>query len=242
MNQKGFTLIELLVVISIIGILAGITFVTFGGSKEKADDGASRAELVQINAITEVWYIGRENFNRYCEKFIENSGTEVGKLFDSIKNRQGDANCKDDDGLEVSFNKKADEGGVKLTISNSGSSDIDSDSVSIVPPTTLEELQSLLLTQFPDGHYSGVCVWLSENPDALETLVESSSYSGGFRITKSNPSYGYEFLYRHSYSNFCHSRGNKFALAFSNRWRDTRDCVRNYDVVRNTSYSNCIGI
>ena len=176
MNQKGFTLIELLVVIAIIGILAGITFVTFGGSKEKADDGTSKSELVQIKKIAEVWKIGREDFNNYCDNYVDgaNINTEVSRLFRSIENRQGNTNCKDDDGLEVSFSKKVDGGGgsVRLTISNNGDSDISEGEV-VQTPTCPSNSGTNYVES--DAH----CVLLSQG--SFQMVIPRNFYTSGVR-------------------------------------------------------------
>jgi prepilin-type N-terminal cleavage/methylation domain-containing protein len=45
--KKGFTLIELLVVISIIGILAGMTLVSYSGAQKQTRDTERRSDLAQ---------------------------------------------------------------------------------------------------------------------------------------------------------------------------------------------------
>lgn len=45
--KKGFTLIELLVVISIIGILASMTFVSYTGAQKQTRDTERRSDLAQ---------------------------------------------------------------------------------------------------------------------------------------------------------------------------------------------------
>ncbi|HUV43040.1 MAG TPA: type II secretion system protein [Patescibacteria group bacterium] len=45
--KKGFTLIELLVVISIIGILASLTFVSYSGAQKQTRDTQRRSDLSQ---------------------------------------------------------------------------------------------------------------------------------------------------------------------------------------------------
>src|ERR1700704_5600293 len=48
MKDRGFTLIEILVVIAIIGVLASILFVAFGGAKDKVRDAARKSEVSQF--------------------------------------------------------------------------------------------------------------------------------------------------------------------------------------------------
>ena len=47
MKKRGFTLIELLVVISIIGILASLTFVSYTGAQKQTRDTERRSDLAQ---------------------------------------------------------------------------------------------------------------------------------------------------------------------------------------------------
>lgn len=66
--KKGFTLIELLVVISIIGILASLTFVSYSGAQKQTRDTERRSDLNQVrnalenfSASNDGLYPGRSN-------------------------------------------------------------------------------------------------------------------------------------------------------------------------------------
>jgi prepilin-type N-terminal cleavage/methylation domain-containing protein len=49
-KQKGFTLIELMVTISIIGLLAVIVLVTFGGNTEEANKARGQQNQANVKA------------------------------------------------------------------------------------------------------------------------------------------------------------------------------------------------
>jgi general secretion pathway protein G len=51
---KGFTLIELLVVISIIGILAGFSIVSFNSAQEKGRDSSRKNDIGQLQKALEL--------------------------------------------------------------------------------------------------------------------------------------------------------------------------------------------
>ncbi len=53
--RRGFTLIELLVVISIIGILSGILYASFGDSRELARNNSMQAELKEVQLALELY-------------------------------------------------------------------------------------------------------------------------------------------------------------------------------------------
>lgn len=55
-NSKGFTLIELLVAISIVGLLATISFVAMNTSRIKGRDVKRKADLRQIKTALEMYY------------------------------------------------------------------------------------------------------------------------------------------------------------------------------------------
>lgn len=60
--QPGFTLIELLIVISIIGILAGLLFINFGGVRERGRDAARKNDLRQLKTALRLYY---NDYQRY---------------------------------------------------------------------------------------------------------------------------------------------------------------------------------
>lgn len=53
--KKGFTLIELLVVISIIGILAGLTLVSYTGAQKQTRDTQRKSDLGQYRTALEAF-------------------------------------------------------------------------------------------------------------------------------------------------------------------------------------------
>ncbi|OGE05783.1 hypothetical protein A3F45_00920 [Candidatus Curtissbacteria bacterium RIFCSPHIGHO2_12_FULL_41_17] len=54
LNHKGFTLIELLVVITILGVLAGLTLASYGGTQERSRDSRRKTDLDAIKKTLEL--------------------------------------------------------------------------------------------------------------------------------------------------------------------------------------------
>lgn len=56
-RRVGFTIVELLVVIVVLGILAGITVVSFNGIAKRARNAARTSDLVQIDKLLKVYKV-----------------------------------------------------------------------------------------------------------------------------------------------------------------------------------------
>ena len=84
-TQKGFTLIELLVVIAVIGILAGILYITIDPKKQtdSAKEANILAGLAQI--ATQVTIQDSNSYNSACLE-----GTKSKKIFDEVSRQAGD--------------------------------------------------------------------------------------------------------------------------------------------------------
>ncbi len=93
-KKKGFTLIELLVVVAIIGILAGIAFISISGAREAAFDTQIRSELGQIRSNAEQYYYNNEgSYTGYDEP-----GTAWDDIADDLPNCS--AAIHDEEGYE----------------------------------------------------------------------------------------------------------------------------------------------
>lgn len=66
MRTKGFTLLELLIVISIIGLLAMITFDYLGSSRDKGADGATKQNVVNARSQAEVYFTNNGGYGGLC--------------------------------------------------------------------------------------------------------------------------------------------------------------------------------
>ena len=54
-RKQGFTIVEIIIVIVVVGILAGVTVVSYRGSQQKALFGAYKSDIVRINEAIMVY-------------------------------------------------------------------------------------------------------------------------------------------------------------------------------------------
>ena len=66
MRTKGFTLLELLIVISIIGLLAMITFDYLGSSRDKGADSATKQNLINSRSLAELYFTNNATYEGLC--------------------------------------------------------------------------------------------------------------------------------------------------------------------------------
>ncbi len=65
--QKGFTLIELLVVIAVISLLASVVIASLGSTRDKGKDVAAKESMVNLRAISEIYYVDNGNsYENFC--------------------------------------------------------------------------------------------------------------------------------------------------------------------------------
>lgn len=79
-KNKGFTLIEVMTTIAIIGILAGVTFVSFNYMKKKSNDSKRKIDIANINLaiqryITAKGYAPTVAGNYYADELNGNWAT-----------------------------------------------------------------------------------------------------------------------------------------------------------------------
>jgi general secretion pathway protein G len=60
--RRGFSLLELMLVVAIIGILMGVLIVNLGGAGQKAQVGAAKAQLKQVKAMLETYFVEQGSY------------------------------------------------------------------------------------------------------------------------------------------------------------------------------------
>ena len=78
-RSQGFTIVELAVVITIIGILAAITIVSYNGVKTRAQASAISDGLRKVDKSLQIWGV-RENFKTWPEDPVVGGGTPLNDL------------------------------------------------------------------------------------------------------------------------------------------------------------------
>jgi len=65
-SKKGFTIVELLVVIVVIGILVGITIVSYGAIQQRARDSERSSDITQIKIALDKYYAEKSTYPIVC--------------------------------------------------------------------------------------------------------------------------------------------------------------------------------
>lgn len=75
--KKGFTIIELLVVIVVIGILVGITLVSYSGIQQRSRDSTRGSDITQLKIAIEKYHADNSQYPAIC-------GDDAGCLMTSL--------------------------------------------------------------------------------------------------------------------------------------------------------------
>jgi general secretion pathway protein G len=75
-RQSGFTLIEVLLVVAILGILAGVVVVNFGGKQEAAMIKACRTSIQGICTAVDMYEVDNGRYPPSLQALISSSGEQ----------------------------------------------------------------------------------------------------------------------------------------------------------------------
>jgi general secretion pathway protein G len=74
-RRAGFTLIEVLLVVAILGILAGIVVVNFGGKGEGARIKSTRASIAAVSTAIDMYEVDTGRYPASLEALLNNDGS-----------------------------------------------------------------------------------------------------------------------------------------------------------------------
>ena len=77
-TKKGFTIVELLVSIVVIGILVGITVVSYNGIQQRTRDSQRDSDITRIKIALEKYHAEKSQYPRICP--IDYIGCPIGLL------------------------------------------------------------------------------------------------------------------------------------------------------------------
>ena len=75
-SRRGFTLVEMLLVVAIIGILATVVVVKFGGEGERARIAACRASISNIGLALDRYEVDVGHYPSSLDNLVRNTGEE----------------------------------------------------------------------------------------------------------------------------------------------------------------------
>jgi len=77
-NKHGFTIVELLVVIVVIGILVGITIVSYGAIQQRARDSERSSDVTQLKIALEKYHADNGQYPAVCT--VDNAACVISLL------------------------------------------------------------------------------------------------------------------------------------------------------------------
>lgn len=111
MKKKGFTLVEILVVISIIGLLAGLIFTTYGPAQKQGRDSQRKSDFNQYHIALESFAnVNSDSFPSYTST-VAASGSLCTSLGSTISGCPDDPRKTDDASYVYNYQSNGTGGG-----------------------------------------------------------------------------------------------------------------------------------